>query len=232
MNTNYNPYKNFSNFVLRTPLLPLNFYEELMANDLTTNQQIKKKFKNIIVQEAIFLASPSLYKEALKWANENKDNEKLKYSLLKYIARMSSRCTPFGLFAGCVLGNFGKNTSIELAHPFENKRHTRLDMNYLVALSQDLIKKKEIREQLLFYPNSSIYRAGNKLRYVEYKYINNKRQHHIIAVDDSCYLQTILNMATKGAYLKDLVIELVDNEITSKEAREFIEELSWKSNFN
>ena len=220
-----NPYQSFPNFVLRTPLLPLNFFTELCEGDEITDEKLKEAFKNEIIQEAIFLASPSLYDEALKWADEDKKDDKLKYAILKYIARMSSRCTPFGLFAGCALGKIDDNTEMILKAPAENKRHTRLDMNYLVALSQDLIKNKDVRNQLLFYPNSSIYRTGEQLRYVEYKYVNSRRHHHIVAVDHSEYLQAILEKAKKGAYLRDLAESLVDEEISIEEASEFINEL-------
>lgn len=226
-----NPYDNFDNFVLRTPLLPLNFFQKLTAQDTVSQDQIKEVFKNPVVSEAIFLASPSLYFEALKWAEDpEKDNQKLAYSILKYISRMSSRCTPFGLFAGCALGTISKDPDhnekeLELNKPEENKRHTRLDMNYLVALSQDLIRSENIKKQLLFYPNTSIYKTGNQLRYVEYKYINSKRHHHIVAVDHTEYLQEILDKSKKGAYLQELAELLVDDEITIEEASEFINEL-------
>ncbi len=227
MNPQKNPYKNFPKFVLRTPLLPLNYFEELTSKELITDAQIKNVFNNPVISEAIFLASPSLHEEALKWVKGDKKDDKLKYALLKYISRMSSRCTPFGLFAGCALGEFGETTHIKLKSASEHKRHTRLDMNYLVALSQDLLNSKEIREQLLFYPNSSIYEIGDNLRYVEYTYKNSNRQHHIIAVSNSDYLQRVLDLAKKGkgAYLKDLIDELIDDEITREDATEFIEEL-------
>ncbi|XLS29908.1 lantibiotic dehydratase family protein [Flavobacteriaceae bacterium M23B6Z8] len=231
MKKNNNPYESFDNFVLRTPLLPLNFFKSLTSGEVVDESKIKEVFNDPVVREAIFLASPSLYFEAVKWAEDSsKSDEKLMYSILKYIARMSSRCTPFGLFAGCALGSFTEDDettshTLELEEPKDNKRHTRLDMNYLVALSQDLIRLENIKKQLLFYPNTSIYRTGDQLRYVEYKYINSKRHHHIVAVDHTEYLQLILEKSKNGAYLHKLAEALVDDEITIEEASEFIDEL-------
>jgi len=168
-----NPFNNFSGYVLRTPILPFTFYKLLTEGKEINDSTYRKVCKEKVVKEALFLASPSLYEETQKWLSNELDDpirvEKLKFSLLKYLSRMSSRCTPFGLFAGCSVGQFDDNNNIELAGDQEHQRHTRPDMNYLVALSQDLVKKSEIRNSLLFFPNSSLYRVGNQFKYIEYK---------------------------------------------------------------
>ncbi|WP_422860342.1 lantibiotic dehydratase family protein [Flagellimonas sp. S174] len=222
------PYNYLSNFVLRTPLLSFDFYKTLTANQDISKDELKKVYKDPMIREACFLASPTLYFEMEKWVMDELDpkkERKIKLSFLKYLTRLSTRCTPFGLFAGCSLGKFAEQTSIENSSPNLNGRHTRLDMNYLVALSQDISRKEGIREKLMFYPNSSIYRIGTQLRYIEYTYKNSRRHHHIIEVDDSEYLQKVLSKSKPGAHLKSLVKLLVEEDIPRMDAENFIEDL-------
>lgn len=228
MKTTKNPYSHFTKFVLRTPVKSFNYYKKLTAEDMISNNTLKEAYSDPLVREACFLASPPLYFEMEKWIKgelDSKKEGKIRLSLLKYLTRMSTRCTPFGLFAGCSLGDLADVTSIKNAEPAMNTRHTRLDMNYLVALSQDLSKQKGIREKLLYYPNSSIYRTGSQLRYIEYYYVESRRKHHIVEVDNSSYLQKVLKKARSGAYLDDLVLPLIGGEISKKDAKNFINEL-------
>ncbi|MFP3541212.1 lantibiotic dehydratase, partial [Pseudomonas sp. SIMBA_044] len=81
--------------------------------------------------------------------------EKLKYTLLKYLSRMSSRCTPYGLFASCSIGLISSETEIQLDDPSQYRRHTRLDMNFMVSYYYELLKTDEIKNALKLYPNSS-----------------------------------------------------------------------------
>ena len=222
------PYQNFSNYILRTPLLDFGFYKRLTSEDVVSDQQLKQAYCNPIIKEAIFLASPTVYFELEKWLNEELDPKKIKKiknSLLKYLTRLSTRCTPFGIFAGCALGDFTADTQIIAAKPESAQRHTRLDMNYLVALSQDLSKKKELRDQLLFYPNSSLYQSGNQLRYIEYYYMQSRRQHHIVEIDNSVYLENVLNLAQQGLQLYELAKSLIAMDISLDQAKAFVEEL-------
>ncbi len=225
-----NPYTFFNKFCLRTPLLSLNFYHHLTKDQEISIDSFKDVWKDDSIKEAIFLASPELFNEIEKWLSGNlkdvKKSKRLESSLLKYISRMSSRCTPFGLFAGCSIGEFGEVNKIKLTDHKYNKRQTRFDMNFLVAFSQKLAKEEIIKKQLLWYTNNSLYKIGDQYRYVEYKYNkHNRREHSIEAVAYTEYLETIIKSAQSGKKIRELANLLVNDEITYEEAEEFISEL-------
>ncbi len=177
--------------------------------------------------EAVYLASPILYEELLKYANgtitDSKEIQKLEFSLAKYYLRMSNRCTPFGLFSGCTTATWHNgNTDIVID---KSTRHTRFDMHYLCALAQHFASLDCIKDKILYFPNSSYYTLGVEIRYVEYKYINAKRHHLISAVHASEYLTAILTMASGGIKKETLVQFLVNEEIELEEATTFVNEL-------
>lgn len=215
-----NQYRYCNDFIFRTPQLPLNL-KGLAAKQLFEFTQ------QAFFKEAIYIASPVLYDELIKWhkqeLTDEKDQEKLITSLYKYYTRMQSRCTPYGLFAACGSGQWAEQNSILFSD--KEKRHTRLDMNYLCALAQQLNTHPVLLPRLRFYPNNSTYLVGETMRYVEYHYTNNRRMHQITGVQYSVYLQRVLKEAEKGAMIKELTALLIGDEITEEDADGFIQEL-------
>lgn len=222
-----NPYEVYEKYILRSPMFSIGSFKNFTSKKILSKDDFRTLCCNPIFSEALFLASPSFYKEVQKWLDDESEtkNEKLKFSILKYFSRMSSRCTPFGLFAGCTIGEFGDKTDVKLKKSSKYERHTRLDMNYLVALSQNLSENEDIKKQLIFYPNTSIYKVGDKIRYVEYYYKNGVRIHDIVSVNWSEPLQKIIDTAINGSSLIDLANIIIDNEISLNDAFHFIEEL-------
>ncbi|MXO04123.1 lantibiotic dehydratase family protein [Flavobacterium sp. HBTb2-11-1] len=228
---NKNPYHTFNKFILRTPLYSLDFYKKFTSENNISDEIFLEVLKDPILKEAIYLASPVLYNAVIKWidAKESSKNiediEKIKFSVLKYISRLSARCTPFGLFAGCTVGKIDIGTNIILKGAIHNERHTRFDMNYLVALSQNLTKIDFIKKQLLFYPNKSIYEVANKIRYIEYYYINGQRNHQVVSITNSKYIKKIIKFSKKGALINDIINELISETISAETATNFVHEL-------
>ncbi|SEN83774.1 thiopeptide-type bacteriocin biosynthesis domain-containing protein [Chitinophaga rupis] len=215
------PYSFHKNLVLRTPRLPL--FRHLDEKVLLA------QLDNAVFLEAVYLASPVLYDECMKWKNGHvkgeKEQQKLLRSLMKYFTRMSSRCTPFGLFSGCNLVQWQAAPTAVTVDAAVTHRHTRLDMHYLCALAQQLATLPGIKEHLLYYPNSSIYTMGDETRYVEYRYVAGRRKHQISAVNVSVYLDALLQQAKAGVTITAMLAQLVSEEISAEEAGAFIDDV-------
>ncbi|MFY7825530.1 MAG: lantibiotic dehydratase [Flectobacillus sp.] len=212
-------YQFLPQLITRTPAFAFNdeFDEDFLFQLLDNPQFV----------EALYLASPVLLEEALSLKNQEKIDTKKKqkvlFSLAKYYARMCSRCTPFGLFAGCAMAEWSQQTALELDNSFQ--RHTRLDMHYAGALAQRLAEIPQVCQRIFYFPNSSQYRFGNEFRYIEYRYINGKRHHQISAIEYSPYIELVLQKAQNGATMTELASVLLEDEITLELATDFVTEL-------
>lgn len=217
----------FSSVIIRIPAYPINFYKNLTEGFSITSDNVKELLDDSQIKEALYLASPELFSEIEKWKNQ--DNypihkaEKIKFSILKYLIRMSTRCTPFGLFAACGSGRLSDSTKIKIGNNFYRK--TRLDMQFAANLTSELIKDETIQNQILFYPNTTLYQLGDFYRYIEYTLKDNKRKYSLEAVRKSDYLDLILQKAVDGRNQNDLAAFLISDEINKNDALEFVEEL-------
>jgi thiopeptide-type bacteriocin biosynthesis protein len=193
------------------------------------------------IAEALFLASPSLSDSLALWLADpdSKKGRRAEHALVRYYQRMAARATPFGLFSGCSVGEVpvpregepaaAAGTRLDLAPRSAYQRHTRLDMDYLFALAEDLGRDPALRRELLYYPNSSLYQAAGRWRYAEARLDGKVRSHHLVALDSTEYLDATLERAAAGALAADLAAALVaadpDGEISLEDAEGFVTEL-------
>ena len=205
--------------IVRTPSLPF--------NDDISEDFLKQLLDNPTFVEALYLASPVLFQEAINWKDgkisDSKKLQKIPISLGKYYLRMCSRCTPFGLFAGCGVVEWGDESNIKLSS--ETQRKTRLDMHFAGALAQKLVEIPEIKFSLKFSPNSSVYRVGEEIRYIEYSYVDGQRKHQISAITWSEYIQMVLDLCKFGKTIKEIIPNLIEDDISEEDATGFVEQL-------
>ena len=217
-------------YLIRTPLLPLQFLDQFNDIPLSAlNDRVKEIFTQPYLLEAIYIASPELCQELQKWQQGlitgEKEVNKLVAALFRYILRMCTRSTPYGLFAGCATGQVAAATRVELAPMEQHKKHCRLDMNYVAELAAMITQLPEIQQQLTYVPNNSLYQIGNAYRYASFTVKNKFRHYDLTSVNCTDYLDAILETAKQGATIAQLCESIVSDDITTGEAREFIQEL-------
>lgn len=217
-------------YLLRIPLLPFNTIQQFhkAANQSADSfiNEIRRLYTTPLLQEALFLASIPLHQETLKWLNNHHETSlKLPLALYRYLLRMCSRCTPYGLFAGCATGSVNDSpSSFSIPDSPRIRKVTRLDMGFLSALFDELLKEPDIKQKVLFYPNDSIYKIGDSARYFEYQ-LKPQRQYFISAFARNEFIDDLLSAASEGATIETLTKVLTSKEIAAEEAGEFIETL-------
>ena len=236
-------------FVIRTPLLPIEELldwsagleaamavgdparlEQALASDRVTLQhRLRQMVSRGHVLEALFIASPSLVESLPAWIEnpQSKRGWRVERALVRYCLRMMTRPTPFGLFAGCSLGYLGRGTSLALDGRAAYRRHSRLDMDYLSNLAEELSRVPALGRSLTYRPNSSLYGAAGRLRYAQSAIKDGRRSYHLVAVDVTDYLEATLARAAHGASPHVLASHLAerDAEVTLEEATAYVQEL-------
>ncbi len=140
--------------------------------------------------------------------------------------RAAARPTPFGLFAGCTTGTIGARTCLRFEGMSRYRRHTRLDMDYLWNLAEAVERDPDLRRELEYQPNSSLYQVGDRLLFAEAQPGQTGRSYRLVAVGATPYLMETLARAREGARLDTLAAALVDDDITRADADEYITELA------
>lgn len=238
-------------FLLRSPLLPFDELDAwgadlraphavgdraaLEAAIVADRKELRAWLRDLlsrpVVIEALHLATPSLMEALEEWRRDpdGRKGRRAEEALVRYAVRMTSRSTPFGTFAGYTVGHAGPENRLRLEAQSEYRRHSRLDMGYLLALAEELNQNRELRRWLTHRPNSSLYRAAGRLRYAEARYGGPRVNYHLVAVEPDDALDAALARAKEGATPDEIAAAVAasdpDGEISLEEAAAYVDEL-------
>ncbi|MBK8594103.1 MAG: lantibiotic dehydratase [Holophagales bacterium] len=231
-------------FHLRTPLLPFETLaafgaglgaagalddpqrlEEALAADRERQRRwLRELVERPEIREALFVASPDLDDALPAWLDDpdGERGQRVERALVRYLSRAAGRSTPFGLFAGASVGRIGGATRLVLEGREAGGRHSRLDMDYLFALVDALMRDPARRAEFVLTPNSSLYGRAEGFRYVESRLKGEDRTYHLVALEDSPALRETLARAAGGARAADLAAALVEPDVSIEEAAEYV----------
>ncbi len=204
-----------NHYFLRTPLYPLQFTDNCFKEDISLIMN-RPEFRY-----GLYIASKDLLDEYTRQLESGKVTPKMINSIQKYWLRASTRCTPYANFAGCSLGTFGDKTDIYLKQPTEFEPVCRLDMDLIHKVLDQIYKDEQIRVQIIYFVNNSLYSFGDQYRYVRYNF-HGKRSYLLSEAEITPYLKEIINFCRKGATIKDLVHLLMQYDIDETEAQAYI----------
>ena len=153
-------YVPLSHAMVRAPLLPVESYF-----DLINEKDGPSLLADPHVRCAVAVASGSLLEAMDRFARSElnaRQASRMRAKLLRYQIRMSTRPTPFGLFAGVAVAGFGPATTIQI-HSTRAFTRARPDMAWLMNLVASSEANPAIRKRLSFYANPSAVVAGGRV---------------------------------------------------------------------
>lgn len=159
-------------FLVRTPLKrseDYNFIYRLKSDKNLLSSIVEDE----IIREAIAIASLDL-NASLDYSIGEELRPKVLESLEKYLNRLTTRATPFGLFAALAAGSFANKSNITLSSDIKlYKKSCTVDMGWFCSIIKILEEDRNILFNTHVIFNRQCYLSGNR---VKNPYISNYGQ--------------------------------------------------------
>lgn len=180
----------FQKGLIRVPILPVNVWNRLFLKKITSSNSLKEVCENPYFLNGLFIASRSLFEDFVK----NGITDKNKQSLIKYIIRSSTRCTPFGLFAGCNTFSFFEKTLLKISDNKNFSAKFDLDFNSKLKVYLSLLNDKDFLENTDLILNNTCYLFSEKeYRYISYYFDNMELNFEVTNFKPNDILNWIIN---------------------------------------
>lgn len=148
-------------FAVRAPLLPIDRYLAL-SDEADQTGETAAPDRDRLVRAAICVASPTLSSVLDRTPRDHRSEAAMHSSLLRYLIRMSTRPTPFGLFAGVGIGVWDAATDLRIDSGPRPIR-TRPDMGWLTRVVLAAERDANIRSQLRLVSNTCAFQRNGRL---------------------------------------------------------------------
>lgn len=218
-------FQHFGFFMLRRPLNSITrlrtFHQRLEFSDF--EEGLKEEFQCSFLQEAIRLASGDLHINLMRWLQGEtlSGHRELIQTFYKYFVRASTRCTPFGLFAGLAYGEISDETMFVSDPGARPVMKISPDFTWQSRLSTALFRNVAVRPSLRVKANSSLVNEGGAYRYIERMQGN----YFLNSFNEDETLTAVLGMVGEDVRYEGLIDQLVESGHARDEATGYIDDL-------
>jgi lantibiotic biosynthesis protein len=227
--------------LVRAPLLPIEAYLALRQDPQDpVGQQARSDIRGSLqpvlaaypgIAAALAVGSPSLFDAIERSGLSGENGARCSAKLLRYLIRMSTRPTPYGLFAGVGIARWGPETSLGIA-PARPRTRTRPDMAWLLRLVFQLESRREVRAQLRYLANPRAFvRAGRVFLPEPAPTADGAGPGSAVSVRATSVVSKTLALARNPISHERLVAELVVMPGATREKAETLIDELWRQTF-
>ncbi len=223
---------------LRMPSQPIDtfvdFNEQIKNINLDSHEEIVKVLKHIFAnkyyKEAIYIASKELYRTFIEVELHNFDNKdyakKFLITFFKYLSRMSTRSTPYGLFSGTSSISLNNEPSDIQFTDDKNRLICRLNIHKLTNMIRNINPLDvELIDKIKFYTNNTLYIIENKGYFIEQFDNGRYIASNLTSVRISEYLEKMIECGKKGATVNELVNEISIPNISTQQKQDYVKKI-------
>ena len=200
-------YEPLDSVLVRVPLLPVERYlgltDERAQFALLSDSRV---VRGLAVGSASLLAAIERFNQS---GLNARDAERMRAKLLRYQIRMSTRPTPFGLFAGVALTGFGPLTDLVVCSTCAHIR-TRPDMAWLMGLVVSAESDPAVRRQLRLVANPLASIEAGRVTLAERAPVRAGAQGQSVSVRATSVVRHALTLARTPIPYADLVHRLCE----------------------
>ncbi|GHG05256.1 hypothetical protein GCM10017783_17250 [Deinococcus piscis] len=196
--------------MLRTPLFPVNYLEAFLSDTADRTAQLEQLREDTAFMEALTIASPTLAGELrlLDSSFAEKRRDSLFMGVTRYLFRATTRCTPFGLFAGVSHLPLGESTAVSIAGQAEHTKTLRIDAQEVWKMVKSFEDLAAPAEQLTVYSNPTAYRVSGRLRLPYQDTYGQGRESQQLSIRTTPVVERILELAQAPVPLAHLIDQL------------------------
>ncbi|MFI6505294.1 lantibiotic dehydratase [Nonomuraea typhae] len=222
MRTIETPYKAAGFFMLRTPMLPAVHLLDIFSREQSGGvpwsggalSEICSLMRTPRVLQALHSASPDLIGAAQCLQSEqvalDAKTIRVASSVMRYLTRMATRPTPFGLFAAVGIGEFASASSLRLdADPLARTR-TRASLSWTLALLEEAERTVELCDETLLAANTMLQDVGSHV-VLPYADVFGAQDNHGVRIKVTPVLNLILTSCAtdSGVRCGDIVEQVI-----------------------
>lgn len=215
-------------YLLRTPRLPLQAIAALNScrDERTMDAALRSLVADPDIREALAYASPALCRQL---EGRLRDVEEplppgLRQTLYKYLIRMATRPTPYGLFAGVSCGTVCDAGSAICLVP-EHRPVVRPDMGVLAALARQLEGHAGTRRELTYHTNNTLTQLDGHVRYYAYRSLKGDRRFERQRMENTRLLAMVTTLAQTGIHYRRLLTALTGAGLSGWQADAYLDAL-------
>ena len=218
-------YKDLGKVIVRKPLFEWHSLISETGDFLPLADLLEQKLKDPVFLEGIYWASPALFKQVERLQAQQLTGEKrtrLLHTLQKYLIRASTRCTPYGTFAGC---SWAEITGATPVPEQDRYRRVRIDADLLQQLVHTIATEEAYLPHFTYQINNTLYPSGQELRYIETLVNHGKLVYQISSIDRTEVLDELMEQYAERKIQYADIDTLVGTDTDTAEKQAFFAEL-------